>query len=375
VIADLARAWRIARATIGLELRLLLRDPLVILFATLWPLVLLLALGLAAPERRAQAPIPVYVTPQAAEHAPWLADALRARGRITVIDAASPDAEVWTVALASRDREADEAGEAIEANASPAGIALVVQGAVGPPGTRTWLEDRVELALVADAPRPTEAAVRPSIVLRREGNAAASDAALAALAWRHALASAVIWSVLVIAVNVAAGFGVERRNGTWTRLRVAPAPVGALVAARLACVVLLAIPLALPLLVVGVVVGAPLSTIGAIVAALPMASLGLGALVVCVVGWAPRSRAGQGLAWAVVLALALLGGAMIPRPLMPPSLAAWSDVSPVAWIAVAFGDTSPARSALTLGAAWGGLLAFAVVAAALAILTVGRDDA
>lgn len=366
---DLARTLRITWAAVALELRLLLRDRLAIVFATVWPLVLLLALGFAAPERRWHAPIAVHVSREVTELAPWVGDALQARGRVVLVDdEGARGSETWTIEL-----DADAATR--ESGGDASGPSVAVRAGGGPPGTRAWLEDRLELALVVDDPaRTSRVGSPPPLRILRETATSGQEHDVVAAAWRHALASAVSWSVLVIAVNVAAGFGVERRNGTWARLRVAALPTRLLVAARIVCVPLLAVVFVVPLLVAGGCFGVPTSTLLAIATALPLASLGLGALVVCVVGWAPRSRAGQGLAWAVVLVLALLGGAMVPRPLMPPWIAAWSDVSPVAWIAVTFGDAAPAGTMLTMGVAWVCLTIFTIVMLGLAMLTVGHDD-
>lgn len=173
----------------------------------------------------------------------------------------------------------------------------------------------------------------------------------------------ILWGLLGCAATFAVSIVTERTSGTLLRLRAAPiggasivgGKAGACVVACLSAALLLGL---LGLLVLDVRIADPAKFAAAIVAtALCFAGL---TMVLSVLGKTEQAVAGAG--WSTLIILAMLGGAMVPLPLMPQWLLDVSDISPVKWgIAALEGATwradswaellSPLSWLLALGAA------------------------
>lgn len=143
------------------------------------------------------------------------------------------------------------------------------------------------------------------------------------------------WAVLGVLMSFATSLATERSEGTWLRLRTAPVRAWHLLAGKgLACG--LAMLLALNLLAL---VGALAFSIRPDWLLLELAFVA-GAFcftgLTMVFAMLGRSvRAASGLAWAVLMPMAMLGGAMIPLFAMPAWMQAASHASPVKWLLLA----------------------------------------
>lgn len=143
------------------------------------------------------------------------------------------------------------------------------------------------------------------------------------------------WAVLGVLMSFATSLATERSEGTWLRLRTAPVRGWHLLAGKgLACG--LAMLLALNLLaLVGVLAFSIrpdwlLLELAFVAGAFCFTGL---SMVFAMLG---RSvRAASGLAWAVLMPMAMLGGAMIPLFAMPAWMQAASNASPVKWLLLA----------------------------------------
>jgi ABC-2 type transport system permease protein len=143
------------------------------------------------------------------------------------------------------------------------------------------------------------------------------------------------WAVLGVLMSFATSLATERTEGTWLRLRTAPVRGWHLLAGKgLACG--LAMLLALNVLAV---IGAVVFRIRPDWLLLELAFL---AGATCFTGMmmvfamlARSVRAASGIAWAALMPLAMLGGAMIPLFAMPGWMQAASNASPVKWLLLA----------------------------------------
>jgi len=146
----------------------------------------------------------------------------------------------------------------------------------------------------------------------------------------------VMWAL----IGVSAAFGVslvqERSGGTLRRLRVAPISRGdVLLGKALACYVSIIVASA-ALLVFGIVVfgvrpGSPLLLL-----------MGMACAAVCFTGLmmllsvlGKTEQAASGIGWAVLLLLAMFGGAMVPLFIMPGWMQSMASFSPVKWAILA----------------------------------------
>ena len=168
---------------------------------------------------------------------------------------------------------------------------------------------------------------------------------------------AMIWGVIGSCATFAVTLVRERREGTLLRLRVAPHPVGVILAGKgLACFVTCVGSLAL-LTAVGHLV------FGMRIESYPLYALGIACIGVCFVGImmaittiGKTEEAVGGAAWGVLLILTLVGGGMVPLLLMPPWLVTISRFSPVHWSVwsmegaiwrgLSFGELLPAYAVL-----------------------------
>lgn len=146
----------------------------------------------------------------------------------------------------------------------------------------------------------------------------------------------VIWAL----IGVSAAFGVslvqERSGGTLRRLRVAPLSRGdVLLGKALACYAM-TIGASLALLLLGVVVFGVRPTNPALllmgVACAGVCFTGL-MMLLSVLGRTEQAAAGIG--WAVLLLLAMFGGAMVPLFIMPGWMQSLASFSPVKWAILA----------------------------------------
>jgi ABC-2 type transport system permease protein len=146
----------------------------------------------------------------------------------------------------------------------------------------------------------------------------------------------IVWAVIACAASFAVSLVNERTRGTLLRLLVAPlAPVQILLGKALACL----------LAIVGMeVVLVAVARFGfdvvpqrwdLLALALACTAIGFVGLMALLAALARRTHSAAGLAWMVLMMLALLGGGMLPLFLMPPWLQVAAGASPVAWALVA----------------------------------------
>lgn len=143
------------------------------------------------------------------------------------------------------------------------------------------------------------------------------------------------WAVLGVLMSFATSLATERSEGTWLRLRTAPVRGWHLLAGKgLACAA--AMLLALNLLALVGVLAFGLRPDWLLLELAFVAGAACFTALMMVFAMLARSvRAASGIAWAVTMPLAMLGGAMIPLFAMPSWLQAASGLSPVRWLVLA----------------------------------------
>lgn len=175
-----------------------------------------------------------------------------------------------------------------------------------------------------------------------------------------------LWGVMGAAMAFAGSLVAERRRGTLARLRISPAGLtGALVAKHAACAVT-----CLGVCAILVLLGVTLAGLRPVdwpllAAASACTALAFAGLMLLIAGLATSEPAASGMGWGALMVLAMLGGATVPRALMPPWLSDLAALSPVAWALDSF------EHALWRGGGWHAaapdlarLLALAAAAAA-----------
>jgi linearmycin/streptolysin S transport system permease protein len=146
----------------------------------------------------------------------------------------------------------------------------------------------------------------------------------------------VMWAILNGAFGFAMSLVNERMRGTLVRLRMAPVSRGQVLAAK-AAAALVAI-----VVVATIVLGIGAAVFGVRPTSLPLLGLAVLSAATAIVGImmvisvsATTPRGVSGLGWAVMMAMSMTGGAMIPLFAMPPWMQTASMASPVRWATIA----------------------------------------
>lgn len=168
------------------------------------------------------------------------------------------------------------------------------------------------------------------------------------------------WAVLGVLMSFATSLATERSEGTWLRLRTAPVRGWHLLAGKgLACA--LAMLLALNLLaLVGYVAFGVRPDWLLLELAFVAGVFCFTAMMMLFAMLARSVRAASGIAWAALMPMAMLGGAMIPLFAMPAWLQAASSASPVKWLLLAIE-----------GAVWRGFTVMEMLPALGVLVAVG----
>lgn len=147
----------------------------------------------------------------------------------------------------------------------------------------------------------------------------------------------IIWGVIGCVMSFAVGLVAERTHGTFVRLRMAPVTATQLLGGKaLACLITLLLMqtmlLAVGILLFGVRVASPFL----LAAAMLSTSIGFGGVMMLVASLGRSEEAASGAGWAIMMPMAMLGGAMIPLIAMPAWMIGVSHASPIKWAVLAF---------------------------------------
>ena len=328
----------------GKDLRLLLRDRLALLWVFAFPLTFALIFGALRSTEDLRLPVAVVDRD----------DTVASRDLIGRLDA-EPDLELTEIPREPSSGELAAEGvrrgrwvafleirEGFGAVTAPldAGLGSVVLG-VDPSRTveRGYLEGllaraawgRVRERLAGQSPLPGDVAAGPEVV------EIAGSRLDPRTPFEISFPAAILWGLLTTSATFATTLVQERQQGTWLRLRLAPVSrrqilAGTGAACFLTCLAVIAFLLAVGRWGFGVRVEFPLG-----MAAASLASAGCFVGLMLLVSVLGRTvPAVNATAWALFLAMAMLGGGMLPLVSMPAWMQRVSDLSPVKWGILAF---------------------------------------
>ncbi|MGQ0676690.1 MAG: ABC transporter permease [Rhodospirillales bacterium] len=155
-------------------------------------------------------------------------------------------------------------------------------------------------------------------------------------AFEFSFPSGMVWGLIGCVATFALSMVRERQAGTFLRLRAAPLSraeilAGKALACWLACIAELLLLLTLGVLFFGMRPGHP----GALAAAFAAGSLGFVGLMMLLSQCGRGEVAVASSGWAVMLVMAMFGGAMMPYFLMPEWMQQLGELSPVRWAILA----------------------------------------
>jgi ABC-2 type transport system permease protein len=165
------------------------------------------------------------------------------------------------------------------------------------------------------------------------------------------------WALMGALMSFVTSLVLERMQGTWNRLRSAPLTAGAILFGKaLACFVVMLASLSLMSLVGALMFGVVPHSLPKLLLAFVAAAAAFTGLMMLLASLGRTVQSASGAAWAVMMPLAMIGGAMIPLFVMPPWMLQLSNLSPVKWAVLGIE-----------GAIWRGF-SFAEMATPVAIL-------
>ncbi|MBL8765138.1 MAG: ABC transporter permease [Phycisphaerae bacterium] len=172
----------------------------------------------------------------------------------------------------------------------------------------------------------------------------------------------VVWGLMGCAMGFAVSIASERAAGTLVRLTVAPLRRGTILLGKaMACFMACAIVQAL-LLTMGVLVfGVGVSSWPLMLAAVVCSSLAFVGVATLLAGLSPTEQGAGGMARAILIVLAMIGGGSVPMMFLPPWMQTASSISPFKWALLSFeGATFREYSAADMALPCGVLLAFGI---------------
>lgn len=258
------------------------------------------------------------------------------------------------IIVAASDEDRSEASSGMLTAAGGAGVTFVhVSAAEGearvrrgeavaairiPPGFSQLSAGR-PIDLAVDPSRGSEGAYVEAALTRGLANGCAvplSRRSVAGTAPRSgfelAFPAAVLWGLIGCAGAFAAASMAERRSGTHLRLRAAPVRLHTLLVGKLiAVVVACTVDATILVLIARVLFDVRIERFSGLPLAIASCAICFGGLTVLLGVLGRTEQAVGGAAWATLLLMAMIGGAMVPLSVMPEWMRTLSSASPVKW--------------------------------------------
>ncbi len=220
------------------------------------------------------------------------------------------------------------------------GTAAAVELSVDPSrrGEGAWLQLALSSAIGAHAP--------PSCATPTIDSRTLAPGGAGTTGYQVAFPAAVLWGLVGCAGSFAGAMVAERKSGTYLRLRAAPLARGTLLGGKvIACFVACAADAALLWVLARFALDLHAERPLLLAVAIASCSACFAGLTVMLGSFGKSEQAVSGAAWATLLLLAMVGGAMVPRSVMPPMLRTIGEASPIRWgIAALEGATFRAAS-------------------------------
>jgi ABC-2 type transport system permease protein len=170
-----------------------------------------------------------------------------------------------------------------------------------------------------------------------------------------------LWGIIGCMMSFAVSLVAERTHGTFVRLRMAPVSAAQLLGGKaLACFATLLLMQSLLLLVGMLFFGLRVTSPLLLVVAMLSASTAFVGVMMLIASLGRTEEAASGAGWAIMMPMAMLGGAMIPLIAMPAWMIGVSHASPIKWAVLALE-----------GAIWRGFTPADMVLPCGILLTVG----
>jgi ABC-2 type transport system permease protein len=170
-----------------------------------------------------------------------------------------------------------------------------------------------------------------------------------------------LWGIIGCMMSFAVSLVAERTHGTFVRLRMAPVSAAQLLGGKaLACFVTLLLMQSLLLIVGMLFFGLRVTSPLLLAAAMLSASTAFVGVMMLIASLGRTEEAASGAGWAIMMPMAMLGGAMIPLIAMPAWMIGVSHASPIKWAVLALE-----------GAIWRGFTPADMVLPCGILLTVG----
>lgn len=144
------------------------------------------------------------------------------------------------------------------------------------------------------------------------------------------------WGLFGALMSFVTSLVLERIQGTWSRLRAAPLSSASLLLGKaLACFIVMLVTLLLIGAAGALLFGVVPHSLPKLLLAFVAATFAFTGLMMLLASLGKTVQGASGAAWAVMMPLAMVGGAMIPLFAMPPWMAQLSSISPVKWAVLA----------------------------------------
>jgi ABC-type multidrug transport system permease subunit len=142
----------------------------------------------------------------------------------------------------------------------------------------------------------------------------------------------VVWGIIGCVMSFAISLVTERVRGTFVRLQTAPLTRAQVLGGKaLACFLSISI-LQISIFALGAIVfGVRPGSVPLLVVACVAASAGFVGFMMMVSSLGKTEQAVAGAGWAMLMPMAMLGGAMVPQFVMPPWMLTLSNLSPIKW--------------------------------------------
>ncbi|MFA6045934.1 MAG: ABC transporter permease, partial [Phycisphaerales bacterium] len=153
-----------------------------------------------------------------------------------------------------------------------------------------------------------------------------------ASSWEISFPQGVVWGLMGCVMAFGTSITAERSRGTLQRLTIAPVTksdilAGKALACFITCVIVQCIMLGMAVLVFGVRPSNPLM----MAASIAVTSLGFVGVMMLIAGMSRTEGSAQGLARALLLILAMIGGGSVPTFFLPAIIQKFSLISPFTW--------------------------------------------
>lgn len=189
------------------------------------------------------------------------------------------------------------------------------------------------------APSPDKDAKKPRAVFspvdvsitKLEPDAAPGEKKSPRAASDFSFPQGIAWGLMGSVVGFAASIAAERRRGTLIRLATSPLSRKQILAGKALACLLTCLLVQAALIAVAVAMGSRPASWPLLAMAIACSSLGFVGLAMGLAPFADSEEGASGLARAVPMILAMIGGGTIPLFIMPPIVAKISGISPFSW--------------------------------------------